>query len=572
MAREDDPISESDLQRMERDFGREIKKLVNDARGNKDSYGFRLVVVAEFDFMAAVAGARQAVPTESYVWMDAVPRVACSADGFGLVVHLPGAIKRASADILLNNLVDFVDLGFKGKLSLVAGADGKTRDQEGSYHVRPGQIAGLFKLHSTPVPSRDMLKTGTGFVASLDLIAQLRLVSHRVNCVVEEVDPVYYAQLKELHAAASKRYRFYDVLGTKDPLYMEGRELMYNRQTPLHPDKSDPKLGWAVLVVVGPFTGGDLVIPCLNMRLLYTHGTIIMHLPFATYDFVVLCYCIKRLAFCFADSLDKLQSFPPNSNPVSDDVLGSANDQHNSIPVSDDVLGYFFAYALNALCDVDVIAYVQMRAVLQMYLVWVDGNTPPSDLALNLERSGVVPLRVVLDISEFDRTQSEVREYFADLGDSLDIALARCVHLTVCCEALVDYEAVFRWLSSFQSSTIRHLTLDMYPTEDMTNAHASSMPVFPLSLPSSLSVVHSLVLFGSLITPTNLTKLVLDSVGHDGEIYAVYLMDGLKSCVGLTHLHLIHLRTMDVPSRTILEFGPSTCHPATSSPRFNYPP
>ncbi|KAK7018830.1 hypothetical protein R3P38DRAFT_2783528 [Favolaschia claudopus] len=223
MAREDDPISESDLQRMERDFGREIKKLVNDARGNKliDSYGFRLVVVAEFDFMAAVAGARQAVPTESYVWMDAVPRVACSADGFGLVVHLPGAIKRASA------LERMARLAIKRALTTFG----------------PGQIAGLFKLHSTPVPSRDMLKTGTGFVASLDLIAQLRLVSHRVNCVVEEVDPVYYAQLKELHAAASKRYRFYDVLGTKDPLYMEGRELMYNRQTPLHPDKSDPKLG-----------------------------------------------------------------------------------------------------------------------------------------------------------------------------------------------------------------------------------------------------------------------------------------------------------------------------------------
>ncbi|KAK7018829.1 hypothetical protein R3P38DRAFT_3199934 [Favolaschia claudopus] len=84
-----------------------------------------------------------------------------------------------------------------------------------------------------------------------------------------------------------------------------------------------------------------------------------------------------------------------------------------------------------------------------------------------------------------------------------------------------------------------------------------------LSLPSSLSVVHSLVLFGSLITPTNLTKLVLDSVGHDGEIYAVYLMDGLKSCVGLTHLHLIHLRTMDVPSRTILDHL-SSCYFVTA--------
>lgn len=57
---------------------------------------------------------------------------------------------------------------------------------------------------------------------------------------------------------------------------MEGREIMYNRQTPLHPDNSDPKRGWAILVVVGPLTGGALYIPCLNLRLRYTDGDMIM--------------------------------------------------------------------------------------------------------------------------------------------------------------------------------------------------------------------------------------------------------------------------------------------------------
>ncbi|KAJ7674248.1 hypothetical protein B0H17DRAFT_1241668 [Mycena rosella] len=51
---------------------------------------------------------------------------------------------------------------------------------------------------------------------------------------------------------------------------------MYNRKTPLHPDKSDHKRGWAVLVVVGPFTGGALHIPFLNLHMSYTNGTMIM--------------------------------------------------------------------------------------------------------------------------------------------------------------------------------------------------------------------------------------------------------------------------------------------------------
>ncbi|KAJ7083209.1 hypothetical protein C8R44DRAFT_753514 [Mycena epipterygia] len=57
---------------------------------------------------------------------------------------------------------------------------------------------------------------------------------------------------------------------------MEGREIMYNRQTSLHLDHSDPNKGWAVLIVVGPFQGSVLHIPCLNLHLQYMHGNIII--------------------------------------------------------------------------------------------------------------------------------------------------------------------------------------------------------------------------------------------------------------------------------------------------------
>lgn len=107
-------------------------------------------------------------------------------------------------------------------------------------------------------------------------MSELHLVSHRVNSLIKYVDEAHYKALVELRAEAERLHKFFKVMGTDDPLLMEGRELMYNRQTPLHSDSSDPKKGWAVLVIVGKFKGSALHIPCLNLHTSYTEGTMIM--------------------------------------------------------------------------------------------------------------------------------------------------------------------------------------------------------------------------------------------------------------------------------------------------------
>ncbi|KAJ7619015.1 hypothetical protein DFH06DRAFT_935352, partial [Mycena polygramma] len=38
----------------------------------------------------------------------------------------------------------------------------------------------------------------------------------------------------------------------------------------------DPPTSWAVLVASGPFSGGELSIPCLGLCMSYTDGTMIM--------------------------------------------------------------------------------------------------------------------------------------------------------------------------------------------------------------------------------------------------------------------------------------------------------
>ncbi|KAJ6602977.1 hypothetical protein B0H10DRAFT_1957976 [Mycena sp. CBHHK59/15] len=54
------------------------------------------------------------------------------------------------------------------------------------------------------------------------------------------------------------------------------REGCMGEVTPLHPDNSDPKKGWAALVVLGPFTGGALHIPSLKLHMRYTNGDMIL--------------------------------------------------------------------------------------------------------------------------------------------------------------------------------------------------------------------------------------------------------------------------------------------------------
>ncbi|KAJ7236689.1 hypothetical protein C8J57DRAFT_1529984 [Mycena rebaudengoi] len=231
-------------------------------------------------------------PLPAVNWLDDQPRCAVSNDGVPLVFHIPGAIGRAGADLLLQQLVDFGS-DVNVKLPKCTSADGQTRCAINSYHNFAGQVAGLFKLvrawhaightvsqfslapcssadlpqYEDPVVSKHVIKTGHAFAHSMELVHELRLLSHRVNDLILFADPAHYAALESIRAEAEHKYRFVKVLGSHDPLMMEGREIMFNCQMPLHTDCPDPNKGWAVLVVLGHFKGGPLCIPALNLRL-----------------------------------------------------------------------------------------------------------------------------------------------------------------------------------------------------------------------------------------------------------------------------------------------------------------
>ncbi|KAJ7495449.1 hypothetical protein FB451DRAFT_955498, partial [Mycena latifolia] len=54
-----------------------------------------------------------------------------------------------------------------------------------------------------------------------------------------------------------------------------GREIRFNRKTPLHADSGDPKAGWAALVALGGFKGGVMSVPAVNLRMRYSGGDLV---------------------------------------------------------------------------------------------------------------------------------------------------------------------------------------------------------------------------------------------------------------------------------------------------------
>jgi hypothetical protein len=96
------------------------------------------------------------------------------------------------------------------------------------------------------------------------------LLSRAVNALLKGIDLPQYQALKHLRSLCEKDHPFMKGMAATDPLLMEGRAIMFNRQTPAHADQQDPLTAWATMVTFGKFrTGGELCIPRLNLEIQY---------------------------------------------------------------------------------------------------------------------------------------------------------------------------------------------------------------------------------------------------------------------------------------------------------------
>jgi hypothetical protein len=194
-------------------------------------------------------------------------------------------------------------LGKTVRLEVGGGADASGRNAASSYVHRKGELSGIIKLvllwhaighkvsqyisciplqlmfsqKDDPVISKDFIKSASQFSKTTKTIAGLEILSHGVNATLEAIDNVQYKALVELRQKAEVQNPFVKAFGCFDSLAMEGRAIMYNRQTPVHPDRQDPFTSWATMITLGTFCeGGDLYIPRLKLQICYLPGDMVV--------------------------------------------------------------------------------------------------------------------------------------------------------------------------------------------------------------------------------------------------------------------------------------------------------
>lgn len=101
---------------------------------------------------------------------------------------------------------------------------------------------------------------------------EIALLSKRINKVLEMLDPEAYQSHQVLAERIADRHPHARAPASIDPLLFQGRSVIFNRRTPLHVDRRDPKLGWNPLTTAGTYEGGRLIIGRLGLRMWFGGG------------------------------------------------------------------------------------------------------------------------------------------------------------------------------------------------------------------------------------------------------------------------------------------------------------
>lgn len=118
-----------------------------------------------------------------------------------------------------------------------------------------------------------MIRTGSSLSAVMQFIANTQILAHKVNCITDLAAPHFYQRLRLVHQHITEKYPMTETLAKTDALQFEGRSIIFNRQTPLHKDKTDPPLAIQILVCLGSFThGGQIYLPQLKLTIQFKPG------------------------------------------------------------------------------------------------------------------------------------------------------------------------------------------------------------------------------------------------------------------------------------------------------------
>lgn len=140
------------------------------------------------------------------------------------------------------------------------------------FTITPYFLLILLK-HTAPIISAAQLKTSSGFSACEKLVDEFRLVSHRLNAVLQHLDPPAFESHKALREAICREHPVAKAQLAIDPYLGLGRSVIFNRQTPNHIDRRDPAHGWTPIMAMGTeFEGGVMRVRALALRMWFGGG------------------------------------------------------------------------------------------------------------------------------------------------------------------------------------------------------------------------------------------------------------------------------------------------------------
>ncbi|KAI0324231.1 hypothetical protein GY45DRAFT_1210385, partial [Cubamyces sp. BRFM 1775] len=200
------------------------------------------------------------------------PRRAVSGDGYNLVYHAPRALRGLALVTLLimrrlpkspagkNDFSECYKTGYdlKGMTRLVL-----------LWHA-------IGQKHKPPVVCADIRSTGAAFNGAMNLLQWLEGVSLYCSRTMEHLDPVQYHLLLKLKEYRCRQYADQKAFSALDQhMLWEGREIVYNRWSPVHKDRQDPHMSWAAITYLGDFEGAFLEFPELWLRLHLSPGDVV---------------------------------------------------------------------------------------------------------------------------------------------------------------------------------------------------------------------------------------------------------------------------------------------------------
>ena len=125
-------------------------------------------------------------------------------------------------------------------------------------------------------PSRDVIKNVVNLNLALDLLRKMKIVTQRIDNMYNWNDPEQHKFLSAACEEFRKKYALYQCLAAIDPSFFHGRSIIYNRATPLHADRQDPKQNLTPVLTLGKYTSGTLYVPELGLQVDYAPGTLVM--------------------------------------------------------------------------------------------------------------------------------------------------------------------------------------------------------------------------------------------------------------------------------------------------------